>query len=67
MQRLPWISSILAAIVLFNPIGINFIRNAFWSNEQLSRNIATPFVIGAFVVLGFLVAIEVLVRYWRLR
>lgn len=66
MRFVPWISLVISAVVLFNPIGLDFMRSAF-SSEQLSRNIFQPFVLAAFAILGLLVAIEVLVRYWRLR
>jgi len=67
MRLIPWISLLLAAIVAFNPVGLDFIRSAFWSNEQLSRNIAQPVVFGSIGVLALLAVVEILVRYWRLR
>ncbi len=62
MKQLPWISLVLAAIVLLNPVGLGFLRNAFFSGEQLSRNIAQPIVFGVLAVLVALVAVE-----WWLR
>jgi hypothetical protein len=67
VRLFPWIALILAAVVIFNPVGFGFLRSAFWSNEQLSRNIAQPIVFIAFAILAALALVEMLVRYWRLR
>jgi membrane-associated PAP2 superfamily phosphatase len=67
MRLIPWVALIFAAAVIFNPVGFGFLRNAFWSNELLSRNIAKPIVFIALAILVSLALLEVLVRYWRLR
>ena len=48
-SRWPWITTVLAAILAFNPIGLNIIYSAFLSGEALARNIWGPIV--AIVVL----------------
>jgi hypothetical protein len=58
----PWITVVIAAIACLNPVGLDFLYNAFVSNEQLSRNIAQPFVFGAIVILIGLAAIEILLK-----
>ncbi len=63
MSRLPWITLVLAAL---NPVGLEFLRSAFWSGEQLSRNIAQPIVFTGIAILIALAALEMLVQY-RLR
>ncbi|MBX3524383.1 MAG: hypothetical protein KF807_14310 [Xanthobacteraceae bacterium] len=67
MRLVPWFVLILAAAVVLNPVGLGFIRSTFWSGEQLSRNIAQPFVFAGAGILALLAAIEILVRYWRYR
>jgi len=60
MQRWPWIAGLISAAAALNPIGQDFIIAAFFSGEQLSRNIAQPLVFIAalaLVVLG-------LVEWW---
>jgi hypothetical protein len=37
--RWPWITTLLAAAVVLNPIGLDIFYSAFLSGEQLSRNI----------------------------
>ncbi len=64
MSRLPWITSALALVAALNPIGLEFLRSAFWSGEQLSRNIAQPIVYTAIGVLIALAILETLVKYW---
>lgn len=58
MTRWPWIAIVLAAFTFFNPIGLEFIHAAFLSGEQLSRNIAQPFVFSAMFILAVLGACE---------
>lgn len=67
MRLVPWFAIIIAAVAIFNPIGLSFIRNAFWSGEQLSRNIAQPFVFAGIAIFILLAVLEIAVRYWRLR
>ena len=61
-MRWPWISLLLAVLVLISPVGRDILRDAFFSGEGLSRNIA-QFVL--WIGLAFLVliaAIEWLIR-----
>ncbi len=64
MSRMPWITLVIAAIAALNPVGLEFLRNAFWSGEQLSRNIAQPIVFIGIGILIALAALELLVKYW---
>ncbi len=61
--RWPWISLLLGAVVALNPIGLDFLRSAFFSGEQLSRNIAQPIVLSALAILVLIGIIEWLVRF----
>ncbi|HXH43356.1 MAG TPA: hypothetical protein VNK51_05830 [Bradyrhizobium sp.] len=61
--RWPWISLLLAAGVALNPVGLEFLRSAFLSGEQLSRNIAQPIVLSALAILVLVGIIEWLVRF----
>ena len=68
MRQLPWITLIVALLVFLNPVGLSFLNSAFVSGEQLSRNIAQPFVFGAIVILMLLAALEWWIkRRWRRR
>ena len=58
----PWISLLIAAIVALNPIGLDFLRSAFWSNEALTRNIALPIVLVAAAIAVLAAVTEWLVR-----
>ena len=60
--RWPWISLLLGAVVALNPVGLDFLRSAFFSGEQLSRNIAQPIVLSALAILVLIGIIEWLVR-----
>ena len=53
---------LLTAAVALNPIGIDFLRSAFFAGEQLARNIAQPIVLTAMAILGLIGALEWLVR-----
>ena len=61
--RWPWISLLLGAVVALNPVGLDFLRSAFFSGEQLSRNIAQPIVLSALAILLLVGIIEWLVRF----
>jgi len=65
--RWPWISLLLGAVVALNPIGLDFLRSAFLSGEQLSRNIAQPIVLSALAILILVGVIEWLVRFVVIR
>jgi len=56
---------VLAAGAIFNPLGQDVIHAAFFSGEQLSRNIWQPFACGAGVILVLLIALEWWVRKRR--
>ena len=60
--RWPWISVLLTAGVALNPVGLEFIHSAFFSSEQLSRNIFQPIVLTAMAVLSLIVGLESLVK-----
>nr|WP_306594624.1 MULTISPECIES: hypothetical protein [unclassified Bradyrhizobium] len=53
---------LLGAVVALNPVGLDFLRSAFFSGEQLSRNIAQPIVFSALAILVLIGIIEWLVR-----
>ena len=63
----PWMSLLLMAFAALNPIGLDFINNAFFSGEQLSRNIAGPIVLTALAFLCALALVEYLIRATLLR
>jgi hypothetical protein len=53
---------LLTAAIALNPIGLDFLRSAFFAGEQLARNIAQPIVLTAMAMLGLIGALEWLVR-----
>ena len=63
----PWISLLLIVLAVLNPIGLDFMSQALFSNEQLSRNIAGPIVLMALAGLGALALVEFVVRNVLLR
>jgi hypothetical protein len=63
----PWMSSLLFALAALNPIGLDFIRTALFSNEQLSRNIAGPIVLIVLAILCALALVEFVIRMLLLR
>ena len=60
--RWPWISALLTAAVALNPVGLDFLRSAFFAGEQLARNIAQPIVLTAMAILVLTGVLEWLVR-----
>ena len=58
----PWISLLLAVIVVLNPIGLDFLKSAFLANEALTRNIALPIVLTGVAILVLAVMTEWLIR-----
>ena len=50
------------AAVALNPIGLDFLRSAFFAGEQLARNIAQPIVLTAMAILALIGVLEWLVR-----
>jgi hypothetical protein len=65
MARWPWITMVLAAVVVLNPLGRDIIYLAFLSGEQLSRNIWQPFAYCGGLVLILLMALEWWIRRRR--
>ena len=63
----PWITTLLAAAIALNPVGLDFLHGAFMSNEQLSRNIARPIVFMIGGVLGALCVLEFGIRQYLVR
>jgi hypothetical protein len=55
----------LAAVAVLNPLGLDVIQAAFFSGEQLSRNIWQPFVYCAGLILALLIALEWWIRKRR--
>ena len=53
---------LLTAAVALNPVGLDFLRSAFFAGEQLARNIAQPIVLTAMAILALIGALEWLVR-----
>jgi hypothetical protein len=60
-------SLLLVALAALNPVGLDFIQTALFSNEQLSRNIAGPIVLMALAILCALALVEFVVRMLLLR
>ncbi|MFB9265319.1 hypothetical protein ACFFWD_19535 [Bradyrhizobium erythrophlei] len=60
--RWPWISMVLSIIILVSPIGREVLHDAFFSGEQLSRNIAQPIAFIGLSILGLICIVEWLVR-----
>ena len=53
---------LLAAALALNPVGLDFLRSAFFASEQLARNIAQPIVLTAMAILGLIGVLEWSVR-----
>ena len=62
MKRWPWITMLLAAVAAFNPLGLDIIQTAFFSGEQLSRNIWQPIVLCAAAIFAALIGLEWWIR-----
>ncbi len=60
--RWPWVSTLLAAIVTLNPLGLDVIDLAFFSGEALSRNIWGPIALAAMLIMALMIVLE-----WRIR
>lgn len=53
---------LLAAALALNPVGLDFVRSAFFAGEQLARNIGQPIVLTAMAILGLIGVLEWSVR-----
>jgi hypothetical protein len=60
--RWPWITALLATAVVLNPIGLDIIYSAFFSGEQLSRNIWGSIAWIGMAILAMTVLVEWAVR-----
>jgi len=67
VKRWPWITLLVAAVVVLNPLGQDIIQAAFFSGEQLSRNIWQPIVYVAALFLVLLIVLEWWIRKRRAR
>ena len=56
---------VFAAVAIFSPLGRDVIDAAFFSGEQLSRNIWQPLACGTGLILVLLIALEWWVRKRR--
>jgi len=62
MTRWPWISLLLAVLIVISPLGREIIHDAFYSGEALSRNIARFLIYIALGIAAAIIALEWLVR-----
>jgi hypothetical protein len=62
MMRWPWISLLLAVLVIVSPLGREIIHDAFFSGEALSRNIARFMVYVGLSGLALIAGLEWLIR-----
>ena len=53
---------LLTAILILNPVGLDFIHSAFFASERLSRSIAQPIVLAAAAIMATVAALEWLAR-----
>ncbi|MGL3208486.1 hypothetical protein [Bradyrhizobium sp. BR 1433] len=60
--RWPWISLLLSAALVLNPVGLDLLHSAFFAGEQLARNIAQPIVLMALAIMAVVIGLEWLVR-----
>ncbi|MGY4479350.1 hypothetical protein [Bradyrhizobium sp. USDA 3364] len=60
--RWPWISLLLSAVLVLNPVGLDLLHSAFFAGEQLARNIAQPIVLTALATMAVVIGLEWLVR-----
>ncbi|PDT72685.1 hypothetical protein [Bradyrhizobium sp. C9] len=59
--RWPWISLLLSAALVCNPVGLDFLHSAFFAGEQLARNIAQPIVLTVLAIMALAIGLEWLV------
>ena len=60
--RWPWISLLLSAAIVCNPVGLDLLHSAFFASERLARNIAQPIVLTALAIMAMVIGLEWLVR-----
>jgi hypothetical protein len=61
-MRWPWLAMLLTAAIVISPLGLDILHSAFFSSEQLSRNIWQPIAWIGIATLGALLLLE-----WYLR
>ena len=54
----PWISTLLAAVLVLNPLGLDIVHAAFFSGEALSRGIWGPIALAAIAIMAVVVVLE---------
>jgi hypothetical protein len=62
MTRWPWISLLLAVLIVISPPGREIIHDAFYSGEAISRNIAQFLITIALGIAVLIAGLEWLVR-----
>jgi hypothetical protein len=67
LQRWPWITALVAVVVVVSPLGQEVIHSAFYSGEQLARSIAWVVIDVYGGALLALMVVEWLVRWWWAR
>jgi hypothetical protein len=60
--RWPWISLLLSAALVFNPVGLDILHSAFFAGEQPARSIGQAVVMIALAIMAGAILLEWLVR-----
>jgi len=60
--RWPWVTALLAAAAVLNPLGLDIFYSGFLSDEQLSLNIWAPIAWVGILLLTLIVLLEWAVR-----
>jgi hypothetical protein len=53
---------LLAAVLILNPVGLDFLHSAFFTDDLWSRNIAQPIVLTGLAILILIGPLEWLIR-----
>ena len=61
--RWPWISLLLSAVLVVNPVGLDVLHSAFFAGEQLARSIGQAVVMIALAIMAGAILLEWLVRF----
>ena len=61
--RWPWISLLLSAELVLNPVGLDVLHSAFFAGEQLARSIGQAVVMIALAIMAGAILLEWLVRF----